>query len=168
MKFRSNTEIQKVEPQMAPMIDVVFQLLIFFMLTLNITEPEGDFSINMPVPSPAANQSSATQDLKIRLEATEEGRLKNIVFGRRSLGNNLGKQDNVFVRLSAEIRKYIGNSDDATRKEMRVIIDADYNLNYNWTIKTISACTGKMKDDKLIRYFEKIEFAPQRPQAKIE
>ncbi|VAX38237.1 hypothetical protein MNBD_PLANCTO02-609 [hydrothermal vent metagenome] len=153
---------------MAPMIDVVFQLLIFFMLTLNITEPEGDFSINMPISAPAANQSNALQDLKIRLEATEDGRLKNIIFGRRPLGNNTGKQDNVFARLNAEVNKHIGNSDDATRKEMRVIIDADYNLDYKWTIKTISACTGKMKEGKLIHYFEKIEFAPQRPQVKIE
>ncbi len=40
---------EKIEPQMAPMIDVVFQLLIFFMLTLKITSPEGDFNINMPL-----------------------------------------------------------------------------------------------------------------------
>ncbi len=34
---------------MTPMIDVVFQLLIFFMLTLKIIAPEGDFNINMPL-----------------------------------------------------------------------------------------------------------------------
>ena len=53
MKFRNtNKEVEKIEPQMAPMIDIVFQLLIFFMLTLKIVEPEGDFSINMPLGKP--------------------------------------------------------------------------------------------------------------------
>ena len=45
---------------MTPMIDVVFQLLIFFMLTLKILEPEGNFDINMPVsgqPTPGAPRS---------------------------------------------------------------------------------------------------------------
>ena len=170
MKFRSNIEPQKVEPQMAPMIDVVFQLLIFFMLTLKIVEPEGDFSINMPISAPAANNNQDVNipDLKIRLESTQDGRLKNITFGRRTLGNNIGEQDNVFVRLNAEIRKHIGSPTNPFRSKMRVIIDADYNLDYAYTVKTISACTGKMKDGKLIRYIEKIEFAPQRPQPKTE
>ena len=50
MKIRSRSgDGEKIETQMAPMIDVVFQLLIFFMLTLKIIEPEGDFSISMPL-----------------------------------------------------------------------------------------------------------------------
>ena len=32
---------------MTPMIDVVFQLMIFFMLTFNIIAPEGDFDVRM-------------------------------------------------------------------------------------------------------------------------
>lgn len=166
MKFRSNTEAQKIEPQMAPMIDVVFQLLIFFMLTLNIVEPEGDFSINMPINAPSnSSQPQVFTDLKIRLESTEDGRLKNVIFGQRPLGNNIGKQDNVFTRLNIEILKHIGSPKNPFRKDMRVIIDADYNLDYTYTVKTISACTGKMKNGKLIRYIEKIEFAPQRKTA---
>ena len=48
MQFRNQKTAEKIEPQMAPMIDVVFLLLIFFMLTLKIISPEGDFNINMP------------------------------------------------------------------------------------------------------------------------
>ena len=32
MQFRNQKKPEKIEPQMAPMIDVVFLLLIFFML----------------------------------------------------------------------------------------------------------------------------------------
>ena len=38
----------KVAVDMTPMIDVVFQLLVFFALTLNVVEAEGDFRIRMP------------------------------------------------------------------------------------------------------------------------
>ena len=48
MQFRNQKTAEKIEPQMAPMIDVVFLLLIFFMCTLKIISPEGDFNINMP------------------------------------------------------------------------------------------------------------------------
>ena len=33
---------------MTPMIDIVFQLLVFFILTLQITAVEGDFNVRMP------------------------------------------------------------------------------------------------------------------------
>ena len=45
---KKRVEPEKLETNMSAMIDVVFQLLIFFMLTLKIVEPEGDFNINMP------------------------------------------------------------------------------------------------------------------------
>ncbi|MEZ6121857.1 MAG: biopolymer transporter ExbD [Planctomycetaceae bacterium] len=50
MKLRNrNPGNAKIAVDMSAMIDVVFQLLIFFMLTLKIVEPEGDFDINMPL-----------------------------------------------------------------------------------------------------------------------
>ena len=51
---RQRKQQEKLETNMSAMIDVVFQLLIFFMLTLKLIEPEGDFNINMP----AMGQSS--------------------------------------------------------------------------------------------------------------
>ena len=41
--------LEKVAVNMTPMIDVVFQLMIFFMLTFNIIAPEGDFDVRMPL-----------------------------------------------------------------------------------------------------------------------
>ena len=41
---------------MTPMIDMVFQLLIFFILTLNIVDPEGDFNLRLPKPGSAQAQ----------------------------------------------------------------------------------------------------------------
>jgi biopolymer transport protein ExbD len=46
----------KIELQMTPMIDIVFQLLVFFIMTFKIVSQEGDFNIKMPL---AAQQAGA-------------------------------------------------------------------------------------------------------------
>jgi len=162
MKFRDNTEAQKIEPQMAPMIDIVFQLLIFFMLTLKIVEPEGDFSINMPVAAQAPPQENPDPEtvIKVRLKANKEGRLQALELRRRSLGNDA----RAFERLNAEILQIIGRPDNPITKDFEVEIDADFNLNYGYTVKAISACTGRLDPNSktLVRYIEKIKFAPPR------
>jgi Biopolymer transport protein ExbD/TolR len=84
MKVRgSGAAAEKIEPQMAPMIDVVFQLLIFFMLTLKIIEPEGDFSINMPQGKPSADptQDVTIQPLDIHMRTRPDGSLASLQFG---------------------------------------------------------------------------------------
>ena len=78
MKFRKHSDDGggKVEVQMASMIDVVFQLLIFFMLTLKILAPEGDFNINMPLGAIGTPDPTQTppMDLKVSLAALESMR----------------------------------------------------------------------------------------------
>ncbi|MFP6658896.1 MAG: biopolymer transporter ExbD, partial [Pirellulales bacterium] len=48
-KKRKASGSDKVELQMTPMIDIVFQLLVFFILTFKVVAQEGDFDIRMPV-----------------------------------------------------------------------------------------------------------------------
>jgi biopolymer transport protein ExbD len=65
------------------MIDVVFQLLIFFMLTLKIIEPEGDFSINMPQGKPTADPKVdvTIQPLVINMANNTDGSLAALQIG---------------------------------------------------------------------------------------
>ncbi|WP_417384570.1 ExbD/TolR family protein [Gimesia sp.] len=161
MKLRnSGREAEKIEPQMAPMIDVVFQLLIFFMLTLNIVEPEGDFNVNMPITnsSEASDEPLLQTDIKVRLIANEDGSLNNIRVGQ----NNLGNGPNVFAGLNNEILLYIIKPGSAISKDMEVELEADYNLHYEYTLKAVSACTGRLDPSgkHIVRYIEKIKFAP--------
>ena len=58
MKLRNRVTGGKIAIDMTPMIDVVFQLLIFFMCTLKMVEPEGDFDISMPLGKPIAKSDS--------------------------------------------------------------------------------------------------------------
>ena len=49
MAKRESKLASKIPIDMTPMIDVVFQLLTFFMLTLKTVVVEGDFNIRMPL-----------------------------------------------------------------------------------------------------------------------
>lgn len=163
MKLRHKGESQKIEAQMAPMIDVVFQLLIFFMLTLKILTPEGDFNINMPIGQAKADEESEPQlDIKVRLLANPDGTLKQVALGNRPLGND----ERVFDRLNGEIAGMVGRDAGGFSDDIEVEIDFDYNLHYNYVIQAISACTGKIdpKTKEPITLVEKIKFAKPRPQ----
>jgi len=162
MKLRHKGEFEKIEAPMAPMIDVVFQLLIFFMLTLKILAPEGDFNINMPIgQAQAADENELQLDIKVRLLANPDGTLKQVALGTRQLGNDEG----VFDRLNNEIITLAGRPDSGSGNEIEVEIDADYGLHYDNVIQAISACTGKIDPvtRKPVRYVEKIKFAKPRP-----
>ena len=165
MKVRgSGGKGEKIEAQMAPMIDVVFQLLIFFMLTLKIIEPEGDFNINMPIGAPAeASTDLILPDIKVRLRADADGHLASLRLGNRNLGNDM----QAFDRLNVEILNIIGAPGNPLMKDVEVEIDADYDLHYEYVIHAVSACSGRLGETEngkvgIVRYVEKIKFAPPR------
>lgn len=165
MKVRTrNPDGDKIEMQMSSMIDVVFQLLIFFMLTLKIIAPEGDFDINMPLGAPA--QSTAEADLpplKVRMIADANGQLAQLTFN----GRDMGRGDEAFQRLNVEVLKAVNalrSAGPANVDKQEVEIDPDYALDYANIISAISACSGKMENKKMIRYISRIKFAPIRPE----
>ena len=72
MRYSQRTRTRdKFELQMTPMIDVVFLLLIFFMLTFKITIPEGNFNINMPLTATTdgLTDQNFRPEIKVRLIA---------------------------------------------------------------------------------------------------
>ena len=74
MKIRNREEGQKGGLEMTSMIDIVFLLLIFFVMTFKIVEMEGDFSIRMPLASQNSGQVDPTDlPLKLRLRADDAG-----------------------------------------------------------------------------------------------
>jgi biopolymer transport protein ExbD len=161
MRIRRH-EMGKIEMQMSAMIDIVFQLLIFFLLTLKIVAPEGDFNINMPLGAVAEEDDTPPpMDLKVRLEANEDGSLAQLYFGGRGLGNDV---PHCFERLNNEIAQIAGTG-GAYADDLEVELNPDYNLHYRHIIAAISACRGRMIGDKQVTYIEKIKFAPiSRPE----
>lgn len=151
----------KIDIPMAPMIDVVFQLLIFFMLTLNIIAPEGSFDINMPLAQATQNPDPVINlpPIKVRMVADANGNLAQLQL----TGRNLGNDDGAFGRLNSDVLRIIGSPGNPLMDELEVEIDADYNLHYRYIVKAISAVSGRMNEQgQIVRYVEKIKFAPPR------
>ena len=162
MRFRRHETEAKVEMQMSAMIDIVFQLLIFFMLTLKIVAPEGDFNINMPLGAVSETEDTPPppQELRVQLLANPDGSLQQIYFGDRGLGNQVPQS---FNALNNEIAAWVSGAGQLA-DDLEVEIVPDYNLHYRYIIKAISACRGRIVDGRQITYIEKIKFSPiQRP-----
>lgn len=159
MKLSKSSAPSKVEIPMAPMIDIVFQLLIFFMLNLKIVAPEGNFNINLPISAPSnAPADVSLPDIKVGLRSDQDGNLTQLTLG----GNNLGNNEAAFDRLNKEILTLIGRPGNPLTKEIEVELDADYECQYKYVVKAISRCTGRFdpQTQQVARYVEKIKFAP--------
>jgi biopolymer transport protein ExbD len=160
MKFAKAAELEKLEFNMTPMIDVCFQLIIFFMLSLRLFSPEGDFSVTMPLASPRPDLSDQRQALpvKVRLRADKKGDLVSIQMGQRMLGS--------FKELHKQIRETSGidRGPAGTFSTAEVELDCDYNLKYKHIVDALTAISGFVADDRqtIVRMIEKIRFAPPR------
>ena len=152
---------ERIHLPMTPMIDVVFNLLIFFILTLKIVAPEGEFGINLPTPGGPGAPGSAPNSIPISLRANPDGTLAGLFLNKKALGNN---SPQCFELLRNEIGKLVGEQKQFA-DDLAVDIDADYQLNYEYVIKAVSACRGKWSNGEIINYISKINLIPSQPPA---
>ena len=153
-------EDQKISIDMTPMIDIVFQLLSFFIFTLKIQAQEGDFMIKMPLAAPRAGTPDINQvpPIKVRLRAGTDGSCQDIIMNDRSFG--AGKSG--FQSLHQEVANLVreGSLDAAAEVE----IDCDYNLKYENVIRVITAVSGERQaNGDILKMIEKIKFSPPKP-----
>jgi len=149
---------ERIELAMTPMIDVVFQLLIFFMLALKIFTPEGDFAVKMPLgpPQPTETPPMELPPLRVRLTAATDGRLAAIRVGERSLGRD-------FFALRAEVRNLVADvSGPGGASDLEVELDCDEHLRYEYTMEAITAVSGYSENGRLHHLVEQIRFVPPR------
>ena len=146
----------KIELKMTAMIDIVFLLLIFFVMTFTIVAPEGDFHVRMPAATAGPSLEPTDPQvppIRIRLTATSTGHLAGIRMNERDLGRD-------FNALNVQLRQIVG---DGAGHSPEVAIDADYALQFEHVIDAISAVSGYVDPDgNLVRVCEKIQFAPPR------
>ncbi len=158
MQLAKASGLSKVEIPMAPMIDIVFQLLIFFMLNLKIIAPEGDFNVHLPLETGGRDDLMNLPQIKVGLRSDHDGNLTQLTLG----SNNLGNDNAAFERLNQEILKIIGRPGNPQAKEIEVELDADFECQYKYVVKAISSCTGRLdrQTNQIATYIEKIKFAP--------
>lgn len=155
MQFRS-PPADDVRLQMTPMIDIVFQLMVFFVFTFKISLPEGDFSIRMPAQQGAA-VSSESPVIRVQLRSDADRNLAGIRLGDVAIGgaDPLGQ-------LRARIRALIDDSAGPGSVEHEVEIVCDYDLRYRYVMDVMTAVTGYLDPatGQLRKLVEKVRFAP--------
>lgn len=160
MKIRKSAAsgTDKVEMQMTPMIDIVFQLLTFFVMSFKIATQEGDFNIKMPLAAGAmaSPDEPPLPPIRIRLTANDQGQLAGIQMGERNLSS--------FTELNEAIMQMVGSDEGpGLRSEAEAEIDADYNLHYREVVHAITAISGHVTPDgQIVKLIEKLKFAAPR------
>jgi biopolymer transport protein ExbD len=157
--FPDESERPRTELQMTSMIDVVFLLLIFFMLNFKVVEQEGDFSVRMPLAAAAAGQpdDDIQLPLTLRMQAGADGRLARLQLNDIDLGTD-------FNRLRTTVLSLVGDQRGARGQDSgpELEIDTDYNLRYEHVIDAITAVSGERVGEQVIPIIERIKFAPPR------
>jgi biopolymer transport protein ExbD len=144
---------------LTPLIDVVFQLLAFFLVSLRVLVQEGDFELHLPTANgPAANELHLPQVVPVRIDADAAGEVSGIWLGQRRLPG--------FAALRSEIVLLVGERGglDAASAGTEVELDLDERLRYEHAMAAITAVTGYIHQGQVVRLVERVRFAARGPQ----
>ena len=157
MKFRGHHTEDKTQLSMTSMIDIVFLLLVFFVMTFEISAQEGDFNVKMPLQGDGSPVDNTQLPLKLRLKSNGAGQLQEIMLNDNlSFGTDWDKLRGYVVQMVGDTS---GPSDE---EGPEVEIDLDYDLHYLHVIEAITAVTGYRSGDDIVKLVERIKFAPKR------
>ena len=142
----------RVPLDMTPLIDIVFQLLIFFILTLRIAPVEGEFAMQLPRTARERSvYSGELPPLIVRLRSDEAGGLAGVWLG----DEHLGGWDELHERLAG----LVADNPHFTASG-RVELHCDRDLAYEHTIAAITAVSGtRQPDGSIVRLIEQVHFA---------
>lgn len=129
--------------QMSSMIDIVFLLLVFFVMTFTITAMEGDFNIDA-APRAKATAAEIRQPelpMTLRLTAHDDGSLKGIRGGQRRF-QDFDELHRFVIGLYAESQE-----PGAALDGFVVDLDCDQHLDYKYVIDAITAVSGDLQPD---------------------
>jgi biopolymer transport protein ExbD len=172
MKIRGyDKKGEDIRLQMTPMIDIVFQLLVFFIMTYRVVAMEGDYNILMPAASENQTMSDEPLDdlLLVKLSAGQDRYIESIkiTFGNQEktfAGNpvpDVEERRPVFNALHNFVLEIVGgsNNDPAAASEIEAEIEIDYDLRYEDTVLAMEAISGyKREDGQIVKLIEKIKF----------
>ena len=147
----------KIELNMTPMIDVVFQLLAFFLFSFKIAAQAGDFNIRMPLAGPGTPDVEQQLPIKVRLTADADGNLAGIQMADRPLAD--------FASLHKEVMSIVGNDagPNAQSANAEAELDCDFNLKYKYVIAAVTAISGYIAPSgHIVKLIQKIRFSPPK------
>ncbi len=105
MRFRDiNAGEQSAELELAPMIDVVFQLLIFFIVTWQFARFERDMDISVPSAEQAENKDRQAGEIIINVRKGRHRRPQRLVITKEELLTKLKAISDAYPDQAAILR----------------------------------------------------------------
>ena len=124
-------DVQIVEMQMGPMIDMVFLLLVFFMVTAKPVKQESDISLGLPGTVSAEEAVELPDEQRVRIEADGSIVLNDSVLG--------APNDSSLNELVATLKRF-KESADANKADALVTLDAADDTNQQRIVDVLNAC----------------------------
>jgi biopolymer transport protein ExbD len=144
MRIRDTTP-PPVGFQLAPMIDIVFLLLIFFLVTYQITEQEKDLNIALPSTSEGSQEARVANKIVINLSKDNVITISGQVFTREELRKTLDR----IVEMAE-----LSGKGGADRQPIRIRVDRE----------TLSEDLLQLVDEIRRAGIWNIDFATRMPQ----
>ena len=166
MKIRRLSHDERVELGMTPMIDIVFQLLVFFILTFNIVVVEGEFNFKMPLAGQGGlPPHDAPLAFVVHLHAGADGRLARVTVNHQSFEGATREQ------LLSKLNAYVVTNTSSLEPGMAdgepfVELGFDAQLRYEHVVDGLAAVTGYIDPatGRPVRLIEQVRF--MRPKEK--
>lgn len=122
MNLRSRATLQHPGIQLAPLVDVLLLLLIFFLMTWNAARNENELDVKVPKASAAKERSAPIGDVVVNVKT--DG---NVVVNRRTLSSaELSELLQGLVQLNAE---------------QAVVIRGDEAGAYKYIVEVLNVCS---------------------------
>jgi biopolymer transport protein ExbD len=139
MRFRAVTRLEKTELQLAPMIDIVFLLLIFFLITWSYARFETELDISVPAAEQGATPERQVGEIIVNVNAAGEIFVNSV----KQTDAELLEKLNRLVRF---------------RDNQAVILRGDGAVPYDQIVKVLDICySAKIRN---------VAFATNRPKPK--
>ena len=136
MAGRLSQEV-KAEPNLTPILDMVFQLITFFMLVINFKSAELDLTLKLPVVGSARPVETHGQRGLLVLNVDHAGNLK--IYGRviKDIEDYIAKEA-IASRMAARIAS--ADSEAGQDLPTTVVIRADRATSFKMLNRVIKAC----------------------------
>ncbi len=129
---------KKAEPNLTPILDMVFQLITFFMLVINFKTASMDLDLHLPVLGSARPVETKGQDLTI-LNITKDGALR--IMGQeyrdKEIEREILKQADASRRVARQSDRNLTDEDDLPSL---VVIRADKSTPFQLLNRVIVEC----------------------------
>jgi biopolymer transport protein ExbD len=130
MRVKRGSNVGTVETDMTPMIDMTFQLIIFFMLAINFSEAEQDQRVRLPLSELAKPPEGAVVS-PITIQLLSDGL---VVMGSET--TNLRGLDALLLRE----KQLLDRRKDAKVSDATIIIRGDREIKVGVVQEVIRAC----------------------------